>query len=150
MAGDTKHQWFWEALESFLGHHQLKQTKQRQVVIRHFLKLDRHVDADDLYGSIRKAGYNIGLATIYRTLNLLKEAGLVEQRLFADGRASYELLIPNLHHDHLICTTCGKIVEFENKEIERLQAQVAAEQRFTLSSHRLELYGLCARCNRTL
>lgn len=147
MAGEKKLQWFWTSLDSFLARNNLKQTKQRLVVIKHFLKLNRHVDAEVLYVGLRKAGHNIGLATIYRTLNLLKEAGLVEQRLFADGRASFELLVPHLHHDHLICTRCGKIVEFENKEIERLQAKVAEEHRFTLSSHRLELYGLCASCN---
>ena len=147
MASDKKYQWFWDSLASFLARHHLKQTKQRLVIIKNFLKLNRHVDAEVLYVTIRQAGHTIGLATIYRTLNLLKEAGLVEQQQFADGRASFELRVPHLHHDHLICTQCGKIVEFENKEIERLQAQVAAHYQFTLSSHRLELYGLCARCN---
>jgi Fur family ferric uptake transcriptional regulator len=147
MAAEKKDQWFWDAWARFLSRRNLKQTQQRQVVITHFLKLNRHVEADTLYDSLRNAGHAIGLATIYRTLNLLKDAGLVEQRLFADGRATFELLDPQLHHDHLICTSCGKIVEFENKEIERLQALVASQHHYTLSSHRLELYGLCAACN---
>lgn len=143
----VSHQWFWDALERYLSRHQLKQTKQRTIVVKEFLAMNRHLDAEELYASIRQAGHNIGLATIYRTLNLLREAGLVEQRLFADGRASYELLDPEVHHDHLICTNCGKIVEFEHKEIEKLQEQVARTHHFILSSHRLELYGLCANCN---
>jgi Fur family ferric uptake transcriptional regulator len=146
MAGEQKDQWFWDTWQRFLARKALKHTNQRLQVIKNFLKLNRHVDADTLYDSLRKAGHTVGLATIYRTLNLLKEAGLVEQRLFADGRATFELLVPHLHHDHLICTACGTIVEFENKEIERLQAQVADQYGYTLSSHRLELYGLCATC----
>lgn len=140
--------WFWDGLNAYLSRKQLKQTKQRRVVVSHFLQLDAHVDAEDLYESVRSQGHNIGLATIYRTLNLLKDAGLVEQQSFADGRAVYEVLKPGNHHDHLVCTDCGVIVEFENDEIEDLQNQVALKHGFVLTSHRLELYGRCGECRR--
>src|SRR5690349_14518075 len=96
-------EWFWDKLESYLKDQDLKQTKQRKVIIEHFLNLDKHVDADHLHAAIRDSGHNIGLATIYRTLNLLCEAGLIEQQSFADGRAVFEVDKPGTHHDHLVC-----------------------------------------------
>ena len=140
-------EWFWDGLDSYLSKNQLKQTKQRKVIVSHFLEMKPHVDAENLYESVRKKGYNIGLATIYRTLNLLKDAGLVEQNSFTDGRTFFEVSDPGNHHDHLVCTTCGKIVEFENKEIEDLQEMVAKEKGFILTSHRLDLYGKCLSCH---
>lgn len=139
-------QWFWDSLDAYLARNQLKQTKQRKVIVHHFLNLNNHVDAEELYESVRQEGHNIGLATIYRTLNLLKDAGLVEQSSFADGRAVFELLQPGRHHDHLVCIDCGKIVEFENNSIEELQKKVALEKGFILTSHRLDLFGRCADC----
>ena len=140
--------WFWDGLNAYLSRNQLKQTKQRKIVVSHFLNLDSHVDAEDLYESVRSEGFNIGLATIYRTLNLLKDAGLVEQRSFADGRAVFEVLKPGNHHDHIVCIDCGRIVEFENEEIEALQKIEASKFGFVLTSHRLELYGRCEPCRK--
>ena len=138
-----KLQWFWDGLDAYLSRNQLKQTKQRKLIVSQFLMMKTHVDAEELYESVRKEGHNIGLATIYRTLNLLKDAGLVEQSSFADGRAVFEVLKPGDHHDHLICVDCGKVVEFENEDIEDLQRKVAKEKGFDLTSHRLDLYGRC-------
>ena len=139
-------QWFWDGLDAFLLRQQLKQTKQRKIIVTHFLSADKHMDAEELHQITREDGHNIGLATIYRTLSLLKEAGLVIQHTFADGRATYEVSHPGAHHDHLICVTCAKIVEFESEEIEDLQKIVAEKQGFRLTSHRLDLYGICRAC----
>ena len=138
--------WFWDGLDAYLSRNQLKQTKQRKLIVSRFLGMKAHVDVEELYEAVRQEGYNIGLATIYRTLNLLKDAGLVAQHSFADGRAIFEVIKPGAHHDHLVCTECGVVVEFENEDIEDLQRQVAAEKGFLLTSHRLDLYGKCARC----
>ena len=138
--------WFWEGLDHYLARNQLKQTKQRKVIVDHFLVMHDHLDAEELYEAVRKKGFNIGLATVYRTLNLLKDAGLVEQNAFSDGRAVYELLRPGTHHDHLICVSCGLVVEFENPEIEAMQKKVANEKDFQLISHRLDMYGKCGPC----
>ncbi len=89
----------------------------------------------------------MGLATVYRTLNILCQCGLAQQRHFGDARTLYDNVSNKSHHDHLICTDCGKIVEFENPAIERLQELVAKKNRFSIYSHKLELYGLCARCH---
>jgi Fur family transcriptional regulator, ferric uptake regulator len=140
--------WFWEKLEGYLKQQDLKNTKQRRVIIEEFLKLESHIDAEQLHARIREVHPGIGLATIYRTLSLLKEAGLIEEQSFVEGKAVFEVDTPGSHHDHLVCTKCGKVVEFHNEEIEDLQAQVAKEFGFSLLDHRLTLYGRCFKtCN---
>ena len=141
--------WFWDALDTYLTRHQLKQTQQRKIIVSFFLKLAKHVDAEDLYRKVRGEGHKIGLATIYRTLNLLRDADLVNQHSFADGRAIFEISRPGSHHDHLVCVTCGKIEEVENEEIEHLQRTIAQDYKYELTSHRLDLYGHCPSCRKT-
>ena len=140
--------WFWENLDHYLARNQLKQTKQRKTIVEYFLTLHSHLDAEELHEAVRKDGHNIGLATIYRTLNLLTEAGLVEQKNFQDGKSLYEVILPNEHHDHLVCLDCGKVVEFENDEIERLQEVVAEQHGFELISHTLDMFGRCSACQK--
>jgi len=135
--------WFWLELDRYLTSKALKQTRQRRIIVQHFLALNRHVDAEELYARTRNAGHDFGLATIYRTLNLLTEAGLAEQKSFSDGRSVFEVNLPDQHHDHLICLECGHVLEFENSEIEDLQEKVAAKHGFELKSHRLDLFGRC-------
>lgn len=135
--------WFWDALDTHLARKNLKQTRQRKAIIELFLDLNRHLSAEELHEAARGQGYQVGLATIYRTLNLLADAGLAEQKQFGDGRFVYEIHTPGAHHDHLICLDCGAVLEFENDEIERLQEKVAARHEFKLTSHRLDLYGHC-------
>ena len=143
----TSFTWFWTELDRYLAKSQLKQTRQRKVIVEHFLRADSHLDAEELHRLINRDGHKIGLATIYRTLSLLTEAGLVEQKSFQDGRSVYEVHQPDGHHDHLICSDCGAVVEFENSEIERLQEKVAAQHGFRLKSHRLDLFGSCIKPN---
>lgn len=143
-SGEAKDvRWFWEGLEGYLSRKQLKQTKQRKIVVEYFLKLDRHIYAEELHEALRADGHNIGLATVYRTLNLVREAGLVEQKSFNDGRSIYEISSPDEHHDHLICLDCDRVVEFEQEEIEELQKKIAEQNGFDLESHRLDLFGRC-------
>ena len=144
------HKWFWDVLNDYLARQALKQTRQRKVVVEEFLRVDRHIDAEDLHNIVRKRDPRVGLATVYRTLNLLKEAGLADQKSFRDGRSVFEVHRPDHHHDHLVCLDCGRVMEFENAQIEQLQAQVATELGFQLTGHRLDLYGKCIRksCDR--
>lgn len=146
----TSHQasqdkWFWDVLNDYLARQALKQTRQRKIVVEEFLRIDRHVDAEDLFQIVRKRDPKVGLATVYRTLNLLKEAGLADQKSFRDGRSVFEVHRPDHHHDHLVCLDCGRVIEFENEEIEALQVKVAEELGFKLTGHRLDLYGHCLR-----
>jgi len=127
----------------------MKVTREREEVLRAFLSADRHVTAEDLHDQIKKRGGAIGLATVYRTLHLFCACGLAEERQFGDGKTRYELTYNVTHHDHLICTRCHTILEFENADIELLQERVAAKHRFTVYRHKLEMYGLCQKCAET-
>jgi Fur family ferric uptake transcriptional regulator len=142
------HSWFWDELDSYLEKNQLKQTRQREQIVEHFLALNDHLSAEELFAQLKETGLNIGLATIYRTLNLLVDAGLLEQKTFAEGKTLFEVQVPGEHHDHLVCVSCGKIIEFENEQIEELQEKVAKKYGFTLKSHRLDLFGHCKDCKK--
>ena len=131
-------------LKDHLAKHQLKLTRQREYILQAFLQ-NEHITAEQMYRLLAKKDPHIGLATIYRTLNLFCEAGLAQARHFG-SQTQYDNVAHKGHHDHLICTGCGKIVEFENQEIERLQEQVANRNGFTIKTHKLELYGLCSHC----
>lgn len=131
-------------LQEHLSKHQLKLTRQREQILSVFLRME-HITAEQMYRLLAKKDPHIGLATIYRTLNLFCEAGLAQARHFG-AQTQYDNVAHKGHHDHLICTSCGKIVEFENCEIERLQEEVAAKHGFTIQTHKLELYGLCSSC----
>lgn len=133
------------ALKNHLATHQLKLTRQREHILQAFLKSE-HITAEQMYRQLGQKGAHIGLATIYRTLNLFCEAGLAQTRHFG-LQTHYDNISQKAHHDHLICTRCGKIVEFENEAIELLQGQVAQKHGFTIQTHKLELYGLCTSCS---
>lgn len=135
-----------EVLKKHIQGHQLKLTRQRKMILDTLLTLPRHVSADEIYEASVKKNSSIGLATIYRTLHLLSEAGLIQVREFGDGQARYELAYNHHHHDHLVCIDCGKIIEFENMDIEYLQEQVARKHSFKIQRHKLELYGECKEC----
>ena len=128
-----------------LKQHGLKSTAQRDDIARVFFQIGRHISAEELYAEVKKVNPHVGYATIYRTLKLLKECGLVNERHFDDLQARYEV-VTQRHHDHFICERCGKIIEFENEAIERMQEIVASQLKATLTRHKMELYGICAEC----
>ena len=133
-----------EALRHHLSKHNLKLTRQRELILVEFLKKE-HITAEEMYHQLAKKDPHLGLATIYRTLNLFCEVGFAQARHFG-SQTQYDNVSHKGHHDHLICTGCGKIVEFENEDIERLQEEVASGHGFTIKTHKLELYGLCSKC----
>jgi len=130
----------------FISRKGLKNTSQRTVILEAFLSSDRHLSTEDLYLKLREEYPKIGYATVHRTLKLFAECGIAAERHFGDGQTRFEPVQGGEHHDHLVCTGCGLIIEFEEPEIEKLQDLVAAEHHFTIENHRLELYGLCAAC----
>ncbi len=123
----------------------LKSTGQRDDIARVFFGIGRHISAEELYAEVKKINPHVGYATIYRTLRLLRECDLLQERHFDEGQARYEAT-DERHHDHFICERCGKIIEFQNDSIERLQEVVARELKAELRRHKMELYGICADC----
>ncbi len=124
----------------------LKNTNQRMIILETFLNSKSHYSTEDLYLKLRKDHPRIGYATVHRTLKLLAECGIALELNFGDGQTRFEPLNADQHHDHLVCTECGSIIEFSEPEIEKLQEQVAARYNFKIVSHRHELYGLCSTC----
>lgn len=124
----------------------LRSTRQRDLILDVFLSSHDHVSVEELYLKVKSSHPGIGQATVYRTLKLFVEAGLAREMTLSDGQTRYEHLLAGEHHDHLICTGCGKIIEFEDETIERLQNEIASRHGYTISSHRLELYGVCPVC----
>jgi Fur family ferric uptake transcriptional regulator len=123
----------------------LKSTQQRDVIVDQFLRSEGHISVDDLLARVRRKAPKVGYATVYRTLKLLTDAGIAAARQFGDGQTRYEVMGEGHgHHDHLICVSCGLILEFENDHIEQLQDEMADRLGgFQLVRHKLELYGLC-------
>jgi Fur family ferric uptake transcriptional regulator len=124
----------------------LKATRQRDVIVDAFFESQGHLSVDELLSEVTRRDAHIGAATVYRTMKILTECGLASARHFDDGQTRYEPALDRAHHDHLICTSCHTIVEFENERIEELQDLVARQHGFTVTRHKLELYGLCKNC----
>ena len=140
-----------EEQEVFLKHIQkegLKRTAQRDLILDVFLRTEDHVSGEDLYRLVREQDASVGQTTVYRTLRLLTDAGLAREVRFGDGRAHYEHNYKHQHHDHMICSKCGKIIEFYSPELEAIQDAMAAKHRFELTSHLLRMIGICADCRR--
>lgn len=121
----------------------LKTTRQRSTIVQVFFRQHGHISVEELLREVKQVNPRIGYATVYRTLHLLVESGLVEERRFGDGLARYEGRNEVEHHDHMICLDCGKIREFSNPKLIELQEQLAKENGFKIFRHRLELYGSC-------
>lgn len=129
--------------QKFIQERGLKTTRQRNTIINVFFSLRGHVSVEELLQEVKAVNPKIGYATVYRTLHLLVESGLVEERRFGDGLARYEGHSEVEHHDHMICQKCGQIFEFFNPELEALQERLAEANDFQIHRHRLELYGTC-------
>ncbi len=136
-----------EQFLDYLARKRLKNTSQRMLILNAFLRQKLHLSTEDFYLQLRKKHPGIGYATVHRTLKLFAECGIAAERNFGDGQIRFEVNVANEHHDHLVCNGCGKILEFENQQIEQLQLDVARTYNFIIEDHRLELYGLCSTCH---
>ena len=135
-----------DVLEEYISENNLKITKQRRIVLKVFLESKDHVSVEELYNEVLKAEPKIGLATVYRTLALLTKSGLALEMDFGDGQKRYESSYRSIHHDHMVCTKCSKILEFNHPLIEKYQDEVAEQNNFKITSHKLDLFGLCENC----
>ncbi|MGI8525183.1 MAG: Fur family transcriptional regulator [Pseudolabrys sp.] len=119
----------------------MRMTEQRRVIARVLAAADDHPDVEELYRRSVKIDDNISISTVYRTVKLFEDAGIIERHDFREGRARYEPL-PESHHDHLINLRSGEVIEFRSEEIERLQTEIARKLGYRLVDHRLELYAV--------
>ncbi|MCW5950491.1 MAG: transcriptional repressor [Pyrinomonadaceae bacterium] len=125
----------------------LRRTEQRDLIMETFLRTEAHMTIEDLHDRVRRRDPSIGHTTVYRTLKLLTEAGLAREVRFGDNKTYYEHHFEHEHHDHMICTSCGLVIEFFSPEIEELQDQTAAKFGFVPTHHSLRLWGLCENCS---
>ena len=142
---------FKEEKEIFLEHIQksgLRRTAQRETILEVFLRTEEHLSSEDLYRIVRSEDPNVGQTTVYRTLKLLTEAGLAREVRLGDGRTYYEHHFDHDHHDHMICTECGEVIEFFSQEIEELQDAMADKYGFKPTHHSLRILGLCENCQK--
>ena len=133
-----------KTLEAYLARNGLKHTRQREAILEGFLDSTGHITSEQLYEAVRRGQPEIGAATVYRTLKLFAEAGIANQTTFREGVTLYEH--EESHHDHLICTQCGDVVEFHSELIEAEQLRIVRAHGYRLVRHRHNLYGYCAKC----
>ncbi len=119
----------------------LRMTEQRKIIARVLSASDDHPDAEELYRRTNKINQKISLATVYRTLKLFNDNGILEKHEFKDGKSRYET-IPTNHHDHLIDIETGDVIEFHDEEIEKLQERIADKLGYNIVNHRLEIYAV--------
>jgi Fur family ferric uptake transcriptional regulator len=130
-----------KTLEDICGERGMRMTDQRRVIARVLQESDDHPDVEELYRRSSAVDPKISISTVYRTVKLFEDTGIIERHDFRDGRSRYET-VPEEHHDHLIDLKTGTVIEFRSAEIEAIQEKIAREHGFRLVDHRLELYGV--------
>jgi len=137
---------------SLLRNHSYKLTPQRQTILQTFLEhIDRHLSAEEVFMLVKHQNPEIGLATVYRTLDILAEIGVLLKNDFGDGRSRYEFSRKDEHHHHhLICLRCGNVSEFDDDLLESLEAVINKRNQFKVMDHDLKFYGYCHNCEETL
>lgn len=135
-----------------LRHHAYKLTPQRRTILKAFLdNADQHLSAEDTFMMVKHSYPDIGLATVYRTLELLAELGILQKNDFGDGRCRYEFNRKDEHHHHhLICIKCGEVSEFDDDLLESLEAEIEKRNGYQVMDHDLKFYGYCKQCKSTL
>lgn len=137
-----------ERLKGFLLEQGLKLTRERKALFLEIFSSHYHFEADELLFKMKEKNVKISRATIYRTLDLLVRSGLVRRVHLGEDHFHYERITGDSHHDHLVCTTCGSVIEFHDEPLEERQLQICEKNKFTPTYHNLQILGVCARCSR--
>ena len=137
------------AFRRYLSERNLPATQQRLAVAAVVLDAADHLSAEDVARRVEKRDVTVGLATVYRTLDLLVASGLVQERDFGEGFRRYEPVAPGQGHEHCICSGCGRVMEISNDRLERMIVLLAEEVEFRPHHHRLEVFGLCRDCQQS-
>jgi Fur family ferric uptake transcriptional regulator len=135
-----------ELFTRFLKEHDQRITPERFIVLEAVLSAKGHFDADELYLKMKSAGQKVSRATVYNTLDLLLESGLISKYRFADNHSRYEKVLGRPHHDHLICLECGEITEFVSDKIALAQSEICREKKFRPQSATFQIFGICSKC----
>lgn len=137
-----------EAFVRYLKSHRIKYTRPRQAILKAVLRIHEHFEAEQLLAQLRQAGDRVAKATVYRTLPLLVDCGILKQIRFSDHQAHFEKAFGEAPHDHMVCRRCGRIIEFSSTGVERLRTELAKAHRFHAVTHRFQISGLCDGCHR--
>ena len=135
-----------QKFEEFLKSKEFKYTSERKLILNATLSFHNHFDVEELFERLRKQGNNVSRATIYRTIPLLIQSGLITETLHCQDKTSYENIFNKKHHDHLVCVKCGKTIEFFDERIEKLQEEVCRQHNFVPTEHQLGIKGYCEDC----
>jgi Fur family ferric uptake transcriptional regulator len=130
-------------LRQFLKENELRFTNERLTILEEIFQFTDHFDAEKLFVQIRKKHHRISRATIYRTLDLFSQIGIIKKENLGNDFASYELAFNVPHHDHLICVVCGKVIEFSNELIEESQKKICKKYNMEMIRHQLQIFGRC-------
>ena len=139
-----------QKFEEYLKSKELKYTSERNIILKAIFLFHKHFDVEDLFERLRKQGNYVSRATIYRTIPLLLQSGLITETFRCQDKISYENIFNKKHHDHLLCVKCGKTIEFFNEKIEKLQSEVCKKYNFKPLEHRLGIKGYCEDCYKDL
>ncbi len=137
-----------ERFRRYLRDHRQPVTRQREEIAEMVLTSDDHLSVEQIRRRLKERGATVGLATIYRTVDLLEKSGLVRAHDFGQGFRRYEPMPAQTHHEHLICLRCGRVEEFTHERLERMLPMIADEYGFQPDRHRVEIYGVCRDCQR--
>ena len=132
-----------EIFRSYLKENKHRQTPERFMVLEEIYRSDGHFDADDMYFRMKNIGYRVSRATVYNTLDLLLECGLVQRHQFGKNQSIYERAYAYRQHDHLICNTCGKVIEFCDPRLQEIKNMMEKIHGFSIDGHSLHFYGTC-------
>ncbi|KPL02176.1 MAG: hypothetical protein AMJ73_09135 [candidate division Zixibacteria bacterium SM1_73] len=135
-----------QTFTKYLNSKDLKLTKERKAVLQEIFLHKGHLEAEDILHSLRRKKKRASRATVYRTLDLLVDSGMVRKVDLGHGHSHYEHVLGHTHHEHMICLKCGKVIEFSDKEIERSLKQMCKKTEFKLTSHHLQVFGYCRDC----
>ncbi|MBC8313148.1 MAG: transcriptional repressor [Candidatus Cloacimonetes bacterium] len=134
--------------QEFVRRNKLLWSNEREIIAEQVFENHFHFTADELFIQLDQKGKNISRATVYRTLDLLERGKLVGKIQLQSGKHIYEHIFGHQHHDHLICQECGKIIEFHNDKMEKIQKKISRKENFEMQGHCLKIYGICSKCQK--
>jgi len=135
-----------EIFEKYLRTKNLNLTKERRAILNQVLSMEGHLEADEIFLRLKRGKKDVSRATVYRALGLLVDSALVRKVYLGEDHIHYEHIFGHTHHDHLVCIKCGKVIEFSDKKIEKLQAKVCQKKGFKEVSHTVQIFGYCKDC----